>query len=160
MQDHAHEGLLGPTLMLRQTADPRTEHQPSLALRIRRFPIVRRVRESLRIPSAQGSCQGVRPYCPRAISCRRRRWVSRVAGESWRAGFRIVDQSVRETLSASGAMARAHVGAVSESRIANDPIRRHVPSRRSKNHSRRSGPRLIHSRTYASTCGLTGSMRS
>lgn len=57
----------------------------------------------------------------------------RVATELRRSGFDIVDQSIRATHSASGATMRPQVGAVSDSRTANDPIRRHVPSRCSKN---------------------------
>jgi hypothetical protein len=59
----------------------------------------------------------------------------------------MADESVRATISAIGATARAQVGAVSESRTAKEAINRQFPSRCSKNHSRRIGSRLIQSKT-------------
>ena len=87
------------------------------------------------------SCAGVSTD----ISLAARRWpcVSRVAGKNCRAGFGLVAQSARTTLSAIGAMARAQIGAVSERRTANGAISRQLPSRSSKNHSRRNGSRVI-----------------
>src|SRR5207245_5413157 len=73
--------------------------------------------------------------------------VNRVGGPTLREGFAIVDHNSRETHSAIGATARPHVRTVSDSRTANDPMRRQLPSRCSKNHSRRIGSRVIQSKT-------------
>src|SRR4051812_7736872 len=76
-------------------------------------------------------------------------WVSRVATGT--SGFFIVDQNARATHSAIGAIARAHVAAVSESCVASDAINLQFPSRCSKNHSRRSGRERSQVSTYRST---------
>ena len=74
--------------------------------------------------------------------------------------FGLPCQKILAASSAYGETAFRHVAAVSESCAANEPIRRQFPFACSKNHSLRSGPRFIQSITYASTRGLTGSMRS
>lgn len=63
-----------------------------------------------------------------------------MAGARSLGDFVVLDQSVLATHSANGATARPQVGAVSDSRTANEPIRRQFPLRCSKNHSRLSGP--------------------
>ncbi len=60
-------------------------------------------------------------------------------------GLGIFSQRMRAAYSATGATARPHVSAVSDSLTANEPIRRQLPSRCSKNHSRFSGSRIIQS---------------
>jgi len=73
--------------------------------------------------------------------------VRRVGGKSLCVRLRVVDHKCRTSVSATGPMARAHTWAVSVRRMANDAIKRQFPSRRSKNHSRRSGWLRIQSST-------------
>ena len=79
------------------------------------------------------------------LAWRREPCVSRVAGNTGLILLGIDDENFRQTHSATGATARPQVCAASESRTANEPIRRQLPSRCSKNHSRRKGPRAIQS---------------
>ncbi len=67
----------------------------------------------------------------------RRCCVNRVKGPVHEADFRVADQNLWHTLSATGATAKAQVCAVSESHAAKEPTSRQLPSRCSKNHSRR-----------------------
>jgi len=62
--------------------------------------------------------------------------------------------------SANGATALLHVIAVCESSLANSPINSQFPFASSKNQLLRGGPRFSQSKTYASTRGLTGSIKS
>jgi hypothetical protein len=78
-------------------------------------------------------------------------WVKCVGDESICTRFRVVNQNCCVTVSAIGATARPQIGAVSDSRAANDPMSRQLPSRCSKNHSRLRGLRVIQSSRYAST---------
>jgi hypothetical protein len=71
--------------------------------------------------------------------------VNLVGNEVSLFGFRIVDQSLCATHSATGATARAHVDVVSERRIASSLIKRHDPSRCSKNHLFANGLCIIQS---------------
>src|SRR5450631_977008 len=82
--------------------------------------------------------QGGEPF-----ACRLLPWVSLVANGA--SGWRMVDQKARATHSAIGATARPQIGAVVESWTAKDAIRRQLPSRCSKNHSRLRGCRVIQS---------------
>src|SRR6516164_3619504 len=69
-------------------------------------------------------------------------------------------QKILAASSAYGATARRQVIAVCESSAANSPINRQFPFACSKNQFLRKGPRLSQSKTYASTRGLTGSIKS
>ena len=86
--------------------------------------------------------------------------VRRVGGPILRLGLDIVWESVRAIHSANGATACLHIGAVCDSRTANDPISRQLPLRSSKNHSFFSGVFVIKSKRYPSINGRTGSIRS
>jgi hypothetical protein len=72
-------------------------------------------------------------------------FVNCVGGKSLGVRLRVVDHSCCATHSAIGATARPQIGAVSDSRTANDPASRQLPSRCSKNHSRLRGCRAIQS---------------
>jgi hypothetical protein len=80
-----------------------------------------------------------------SLICRRLFSVNLVGDEVSLFGLRIVDQSFRATHSATGATARAHVDVVSERRIASSLIKRHDPSRCSKNHRFENGLWVIQS---------------
>ena len=115
--------------------------------------------------SAAGSPNSPRDYPPAEWTDRLGLRAGNAESSGWRgatsrADFVMVDQSVRATHSAKGATARPQVGAVSDNRAVNNPIRRQLPSRCSKNHSRPSGSRVIQSSTKASTWGRTASIKS
>ena len=86
--------------------------------------------------------------------------VRRVAGLTRLPCLASEDHNVCEIHSANGATARRHISAVSESRTANEPIKRQFPSRCSKNQSRCNGPRRNQSSKNASTWGRIGSIKS
>jgi hypothetical protein len=88
----------------------------------------------------------------------RRAWVSLVAGN---VDFVLLDLPCQKFSAASayGATAFRHTIAVSASSTASCAINRQFLLARSKNHSLRRGPRCNQSKTYASTSGLTGSIR-
>src|SRR5260370_39266899 len=95
-------------------------------------------RQSVCGPGALGACEDGAPF-----ACRLFPWVSLVANGA--SGLRMVDQKARATHSAIGATARPQVGAVLVSCTAKGAIKRQLPSRCSKNHSRLRGCRVIQS---------------
>lgn len=122
------------------------------------------LRASISLPQPRQSLRGCGARSARGIegppcASRFRLCVKRVAGPFSRLSFRL-DHSCRATHSATGATARAHIGAVSDSFTAKAAMSRQFPFCSSKNHSRLSGSRVIQSSTHASTSGRIGSMRS